>query len=129
MAGISDLSVLLSTMEPILWPAPYGIVVVAEGTAIPGAFAEIAEAEGRTVIAEAQALARHHLAVEPEWARISLSVHSDLAAVGLTAAISAALAARRISANIVAGFYHDHVFVQWSRRHDAMAALKEVSHA
>ena len=62
-----------------------------------------------------------------EWARISLTVHSDLAAVGLTAAIAAALTSRGISANVVAGFYHDHVFVPWDRRGDAMAALRELS--
>jgi len=47
--------------------------------------------------------------------------------VGLTAAIARVLAGKGISANVVAGFYHDHVFVPWARRDDAMAVLRGVS--
>ncbi len=67
------------------------------------------------------------VAAEEPWARISLTLHSDLAAVGLTAAFAAALAAAGISANVVAGFYHDHIFVPWERRGDAMEALHALS--
>jgi hypothetical protein len=55
------------------------------------------------------------------------AVHSGLEAVGLTARISTALAAHGISANIVAAFHHDHVFVPWDRREEAMTALRELS--
>ena len=61
------------------------------------------------------------------WARITLSVHSSLEAVGLTARVSAALAARGISANIVAAVHHDHIFVPWQLREEALAALRELS--
>jgi hypothetical protein len=59
-----------------------------------------------------------------EWARISLGVHSSLEAVGLTAAFSRALAAADISANVVAGLHHDHIFVQWERREQALRVLQ-----
>jgi hypothetical protein len=52
-----------------------------------------------------------------------MMVHSSLEAVGMTAAIATALTARGISANVVAAFYHDHVFVPWDRRQDAMEAI------
>lgn len=124
MSGEMDLAVLLRSMEPVLHAVPYGYGLIPKGAAVPeGAFAVIAEAEGMTVVAEAAALARAAIAFDGKWARISLTVHSALAAVGLTAAIAAALAKQGISANVVAGFYHDHVFVQWARRADAMAAL------
>jgi uncharacterized protein len=74
-------------------------------------------------VAPADVLDRAGIAYQGEWARISLQVHSDLAAVGLTAAIAAELTTHGISANVVAGYFHDHVFVQWDRRAAAMVAL------
>lgn len=128
MQGESDLGQLLRLMRPELSPEPYGIVSTPD--ALPAdvaAFASIAEAEGTTLVAPQSGLRRAGMPVGPDWARISLTVHSDLAAVGLTAAIATALAAQSISANVIAGFYHDHVFVAWDRRHDAMAALAALS--
>lgn len=127
MPAISDLQQLLSHMEPVLHPSPYGYAVT--DTAVPGSFAIVAEDEGLTVIAPQEALVLAGVDPGPPWARISLTIHSDLAAVGLTAAFARALADRGISANVVAGFHHDHIFVPWTRRHDAMAALQELSHA
>jgi hypothetical protein len=43
--------------------------------------------------------------------------------VGLTARIATGLAEQGISANVVAGLRHDHFFVQWQRRDEAMAIL------
>ncbi|GLS85608.1 transporter [Cypionkella aquatica] len=125
MAGEADLAVLLRVMRPELHAQAYGYAV--SDQAIAGAFAQICEAEGMTVIAEVAVLAAAGIAVLAHWARITLTVHSDLAAVGLTAAIARALAAEGISANVVAGFYHDHVLVPWERRGDAMAALRGLS--
>lgn len=80
-------------------------------------FALIREEEGWTIILP-----------DPlgDWARISLAVHSDLAAVGLTAAISGALAAAGIAANVVAGFHHDHILVPWARRQEALDVLNSL---
>ncbi len=128
MSGEMDLTVLLRSMEPVLDGVPYGYGVVPVGATIPGGvFAQIAEAEGVTVVGKASVLERAGIAFDGHWARISLSVHSDLSAVGLTAAIAAALAGQWISANIVAGYFHDDVFVQWDRRADAMAVLRALA--
>ncbi len=129
MAAEHDLKVLLHSMEPVLFAESYGFGVVPEGQAVSPVFAQIAETEGMTVIATTTQMRAQGIESVAEWARISLTVHSDLAAVGLTAAIAAALTARGISANVVAGFYHDHIFVQWHRRADAMAALQALSDA
>ena len=121
--GETDLKVLLATMEPELFPEPYGFAVW-EGALPFQPFATVAEAEGLTVVAPLAALGGG----DP-WARISLTVHSDLVAVGLTAAFATALGREGISCNVIAGVHHDHLFVQWDRREDAMAALRALARA
>jgi uncharacterized protein len=51
-------------------------------------------------------------------------VHSSLDAVGLTSVLSNALAEAGISTNIVAALRHDHLFVPWSRREDALRRIE-----
>ncbi|MFN6924543.1 MAG: ACT domain-containing protein [Tabrizicola sp.] len=126
MAG-RDLAVLLRSMQPVLHPAPYGFAVAA--TALPfQPFATVAEDEGLTVVAPLAAMQAAGLESAPR-ARISLTVVSDLAAVGLTAAFANALARVGISCNVIAGVHHDHLFVPWEQRTDAMAALEALSRA
>lgn len=62
------------------------------------------------IVMEADAAA-HGLEPLFRAAWITLTVHSDLNAVGLTGAVSAALAEAGISCNVVAAAYHDHLFV------------------
>ena len=116
LSGETDLAALIAGMEPQLHPLRYSF---GTGPATPpDAFAIIHEDEATTIVAPAH---------DGEWARISLTVHSALSAVGLSAAIAAALAECGISANIIAGYHHDHIFVQWHRRHEAMTALHILS--
>ena len=58
---------------------------------------------------------------------ITLTVHSSLTAVGLTALFSKALSERGISCNVVAAFYHDHIFVPKKDTEEAMAILTKLS--
>ena len=57
---------------------------------------------------------------------ITLNVHSSLDAVGLTAAFSAKLAEKNISANVVAAYYHDHIFVPEEKAEQALEAILEL---
>jgi hypothetical protein len=57
---------------------------------------------------------------------ITLTVHSDLHAVGLTAAVADALAGKRISCNVVAAAHHDHLFVPVDEGAAALAALRDL---
>ncbi len=132
MSGGLDLATLLRSMEPVLHAVPYGYGLLEVGATVPvgvNAFAVISEPEGVTVVATVAALLAAGIPHQGQWARISLTVHSDLAAVGLTAAIAATLAQQSISANVVAGYFHDHVFVQWDRRDAAMVALIALTRA
>ena len=127
MPAISDLQQMLAGMEPVLWPEPYGFAVT--DRAVAGVFATVAEDEGRTVIAPIVALEAAGVMPGPAFARISLTVHSALDAVGLTAAFARALADKGISANVIAGYHHDHIFLPWAMRQAALAALRELAHA
>lgn len=128
MAGETDLRKLLAAMQPELRGRDWGF---ANGTPSPGlaVFATVAEDEGMTLIAPFADLATLGLNPHGPMARISLTVHSSLAAVGLTAAIATALAGQGISANVIAGFFHDHIFVAAQDADRAMAVLKGLCHA
>lgn len=127
MSGVSDLGVLLSSMQPELDPDPW--VFAAAAAPLSGAEVTVVETEGVTSVLRERDLPPARdvdtpVEVSAPFARITLRVHSDLEAVGLTAAIATALAAEGIPANVVAGFFHDHVFVPWPRASDAVAALR-----
>jgi hypothetical protein len=57
---------------------------------------------------------------------ITLTVNSDLQAVGLTAVFASALGKAGISCNVVAGAYHDHIFVPIERTSEAIKVLKNM---
>ena len=81
------------------------------------------EKEGLTVIVlktNADALGISYQGV---FQCITLNVHSSLEAVGLTAAVSSALANQDISANVVAAYYHDHIFVPVAKANQALSCL------
>lgn len=129
MVPISDLHTLLARMEPTLGPDRYAFVAAPAGAAIEPAaiLASVREAEGLSVVVlESDALALG-LPVAFTAAWITLTVHSDLAAVGLTAAVSSALAQAGIGCNVIAGVRHDHLFVPFelaARAMDVLASLQ-----
>ncbi len=84
------------------------------------------EAEGTTVIIEAEAAERAGLVVAWLGRRITLTVHSDLQAVGFLAAVSTALTQAGISCNAVAALRHDHLFVATADAERALAVLREL---
>jgi hypothetical protein len=124
--AIRDLDALLAGMHPSLQPGRYAFTTLQPGKIIDSAciVASIREEEGLSVVlAEADALALDlPIAFTAAW--ITLDVHSDLAAVGLTAAFSQALAQSGIGCNVIAGTVHDHIFVPVEQANDAMAVLQ-----
>lgn len=67
------------------------------------------------------------LKYEGIFRKITLMVHSSPDAVGLTAAVSTVLTTTGISANVIASYYHDHIFVSDEKAEQALLALKELS--
>ncbi|MES2936347.1 MAG: ACT domain-containing protein [Pseudomonadota bacterium] len=130
-AGVSDLTVLLRTLEPVLHEGVYVYSMVPAGADL-GAIAAIAtfrEAEGTTVILPEPEALKARLPVLFRAAWITLKVHSDLQAVGLTAAFSRALSEAGISCNVVAAACHDHIFVPIERAGEAMQRLEALQKA
>jgi uncharacterized protein len=129
MTGETNLQLLLRNMRPVLSAEPYGYAVAVQGEALSldNIFATVREDEGLTLVAATDILNRAGLTYTGPWARITLHVHSSLEAVGLTAAFATALGTAEISANVIAGNCHDHIFVQWEKRHDAMRTLRTLS--
>jgi hypothetical protein len=89
----------------------------------------VREAEGLTLVLGLEDADRDGLehAGALEW--ITLNVHSALDAVGLTAAFSTALAVAGLSANVIAGLHHDHVFVAAGQGEQALSVLRSLSAA
>ena len=85
------------------------------------------ESEGLTLVLKKDAALMAGLSFEGSFRQITLTVHSSLEAVGLTAAVAEKLASKDISANVIAAFYHDHIFVQTSKAEAALVALQEFS--
>ena len=123
--GITNLEMLRSSMEPILNEGVYVFTSVKDISNIPRGLAicEIKEKEGITLVLEKSAAERLNLAFTFTAAWITLNVHSALEAVGLTAAFATALGEADISCNVMAGYYHDHIFVAEKDAQKAMQVL------
>ncbi|WP_325894526.1 ACT domain-containing protein [Grimontia sp. NTOU-MAR1] len=130
MAGIVELDALLSSMEPALIDAEFVFCTV---SGVLSDYVELEplatfrEAEGLTLLLEKSAAESANIAFEGVYRQITLTVHSSLDAVGLTAAVSTKLAEKGISANVLAAYYHDHIFVQAEKADSALKALQEFS--
>lgn len=85
------------------------------------------EAEGTTLILEKQRADDLHIDYDFVAAWITLQVHSSLAAVGLTAVFATELAKHDIGCNVVAGYHHDHIFVDQKDGEKALRVLTELS--
>jgi hypothetical protein len=127
MPSITDLKCLLRSIEPQLQDTEFVFCTV-EGDLSDyislQTIATFMEPEGLSLVLKKSVAEQAKLDFENTYKLITLSVHSSLEAVGLTAAVSTALAKEGISANVIAAYHHDHVFVPARRANDALACLK-----
>lgn len=129
MTAETNLSKLLKTLRPVLNEGEYVFCLlpnlkVIDDTEIVGLFKE---KEGNSVVITKQTADTLNLSYTYVAAWITLSVHSSLEAVGLTAAFSAVLANEGISCNVIAGYYHDHIFVSVEDARKAIEVLEKLS--
>jgi hypothetical protein len=123
MSGEKNLDILLKTMRPTINVGEYVFCTIDDSTEINQSDVVLffKEQEGNTVILKKEMADNLQLDYFFIASWITLTVHSSLNAVGLTAAFSKALSDAGISCNVVAAFYHDHIFVD---RNDTEKALQ-----
>lgn len=126
MRPASDLHTLLAQMQPSLHADRYAFVAAPAGLVVDPAMivASVREPEGLSVVMRESDAFALGLPIAFTAAWITLAVHSDLAAVGLTAAVSSALAQAGIGCNVIAGVHHDHLFVPADLASRAMGVLE-----
>ena len=125
---IRDLKDLLANMRPALNSGTYAFVAAPADVQVPAdqIIASIREPEGLSLVMPETIAQTLGLPVAYSAAWITLTIHSDLAAVGLTAAVSGALADAGISCNVIAGLHHDHLFVPADQAQQAMSVLAKL---
>jgi len=129
MTGEKDLDKLLKMMKPKHNFGDYVFCVVdnLENIDLKDIVLIFKEPEGNTIVIKKDLADSLNLQYSFIAAWITLTVHSSLEAVGLTAAFSFALARAGISCNVVAGYYHDHIFVDKKDITKAMEILNKLS--
>ena len=129
MSGERDLAALLATMEPELQPGRYVFTTTTRVPKTANPVALIREAEGVALVLDQDQADSLELPYTYIAAMITLRVHSSLDAVGLTAAVATQLATGGISCNVVAGYFHDHLFVPIDKADLAVNLLRDRTRA
>ncbi len=122
------MSTRASRLNAVLLPGIYVYCSLPPGTDIGGVAvaASIVEPEGISMVVQEQEAVARGWQVLFRAAWIQFGLVSALDAVGLTAAVSQELAAAGIGCNMVAGAYHDHVFVPVERASEALEVLNRL---
>lgn len=127
MTGSRDLGQMLAALDAVARDGEFVFVTVGAGHPATGrALAVVVEDEGTTLVLRRPDADALGLAYDVVAAWLTLTVHSSLEAVGLTAAFSRALADAGISANVLAGYHHDHLLVPARERDRALAVLRSL---
>jgi hypothetical protein len=130
MTEETNLRKILQTLGPELAAESFVFSRVSEklGRVLaPESLGFFREKEGLTLILPRDLAEDHQLDYELVFRKITLTVHSSLAAVGLLAEVTRVLAARDVPVNVISGYAHDHLFILEKDAEAAMKSLKELS--
>lgn len=132
MSGEKNLSTLIKSMSPVLSDHEYVFCCLLEKELTLlnqlHPLATYQEQEGLTVILNKNQADEYAMNYNGAFKCITLNVHSSLDAVGLTAAVATKLTENNICANVMAAYYHDHVFVSANNADKALRCLIELTH-
>jgi hypothetical protein len=130
MAPVRETEAMIAQMSPELRAGTVIYCTTRDNTlatrCLEKALCMFDEEEGRTFILPIDEARQLGFDTSMPMRRITLTVHSALDGVGLTAAVSAVLAGLGIPCNIVAAYHHDHLFVPESAAAVALEALATV---
>ena len=128
MSGGTNIATLLANMDPTLSAVEVVFCSFPNPSLTDKAYLNpigcFMEPEGLSLIIRRQVAEAHGIWYSVVLQAITLSVHSNLEAAGLTAAVAGRLAQHGISANVVAAYHHDHVFVPVADAERALAVLR-----
>jgi len=131
MSGEKNLEKLIASMDPVLSEGEFIFATLTttdfELLRSLEPIGTFHEREGLTVIVRKEKADEFDIPYASVLKCITLNVHSSLDAVGLTAAFATKLTKSNISANVVAGYYHDHIFISVHDADKALAALKQLA--
>ncbi|WP_047097740.1 ACT domain-containing protein [Chryseobacterium lactis] len=130
MEGEISLKNILKNLNPALNEGKYVYCTVNEIDTIPMSkiLFLFKETESVTMVLKKEDAEALNLDFSYVASWITLEVHSSLSAVGLTAKFSQALSDAGISCNVVAAYFHDHIFVDEkdaAKAIEVLNALKE----
>lgn len=118
---------MISGMSPELRPGRFVFVSTTDAGLVaalsPDALSVFREDEGLSLLVPVETAVARGLPVDQPMRCITLCVYSSLGGVGLTAAVSTALAEHAIPCNMIAAFHHDHLCVPDALAQQAMDVL------
>ena len=129
MSGEKNLRKLIKEMKPVLNTGKFVFITLSNVDTVSRSETvfEFKEKEGITIVLEKSKADQLNLSYQFIASWITLKIHSSLEAVGLTAAFSNELAKYNISCNVVAGYYHDHIFVDHKEGEETIKILTAFS--
>lgn len=126
MPGERNLALLLDALDVTRREGVYTFVTGEWPALEAEAHATVIEPEGHSYVVTVDDAHRIGAPADFEAAWLTLTIHSALDAVGLTAAVSSVLAEAGIACNVIAGYHHDHLLVPVDRAADAMRLLRSL---
>lgn len=131
MSGQTNLSEVLKSIRISCDDIEYSFASTGKKNLLTddGILGTFKEAEGLTVIATSEYFQKNNIKSEGVYAKLTVEIHTSLELVGLTAILASELAKNQISANVVAAYYHDHIFVKFSLRQKAIKAIESLKNS